>query len=71
MKRNISYTHLIVKSVNTYEIEDYFNINEKYNGIFIEDEFRVYSSEFILHCNLEFFKRRFKILKRKMVMKDE
>lgn len=70
MKKNISYDHLIVKCVNTYEIEKYFKINEKYNCVFIEDEFRVYGPEFILHCNLDFFKKRFKILKRNKVMKN-
>ena len=55
MKTNISYDHLIVKCVNTYEIEKYFKINEKYNCVFIEDEFRVNGPEFILHCNLDFF----------------
>ncbi len=69
MKKNISYDHLIVKCVNTYEIEQYFKINEQYNCIFIEDEFRVNGTEFILHCNLDFFSRRFKILKRNKVMK--
>ena len=71
MKTNISYDHLIVKCMNVHEIEDYFKINEKYNCVFIEDEFRVYGDEFILHCNLDFFKKRFKILKRNKVMKNE
>lgn len=70
MKTSINFHHLIVKCVNTYEIEKYFKINEKYNCIFIEDEFRVNGTEFILHCNLDFFNKRFKILKRNKVMTD-
>lgn len=62
MKTNQKYKNLVVYCF--VNLEDYFVKGKLYNCVFIEDEYRVYGEEFILHCKQDYFNKYFKVKRR-------